>query len=518
MKNKTKYIISGLLILAISACTKKDLTNLQPDGMITPSTFYITDEQAMEALYAAYDPLQFEVWTGSTFMWGSIASDDATAGGADQSDQLDFQLVDRFQLTPYTSKDQNNWQAYKQWWQLVARSNYVIYNMKLNDDIAKSAIDQAYFLKAFGYFQLTRLYGGLPIIDKVPISTDKFPRASQTETWAAIERYLNKALADGKMPVRSLGADPDDGEATLAAAQTLLGKVYLYEGKYQECINILKQVDGNSQYSLEPIFMNVFAPGNKHGKESIFEINFSNINYNSAGWDNTANSNTIYTLLAPRTDGTQEIPAPATFSWGWGMNQPTQKLAAAFDAMGDTARKNHSMVSSDSINNIFAMAGKTTIFQNSETGWWDLKHARQKGWFAATNQVNQNLIVFRLADVYLMLAEAYNKTGDDNNALLYLNKVRVRAKLSAASGSGSDLLQKIKDERRLELCLEGDRYFDLVRWGDAATVLTAESYEPSASSFASGTPGTVTNGLFPIPQQEINAYGNTANFTQNPGY
>lgn len=103
MKNKIKYILCGFLFLAFSACTKDDL-NLKPDGLITPATFYITDQQAMEALYAAYDPLQFEVWTGSTFMLGSIASDDATAGGADESDQLDFQLVDRFQLTAYTSK------------------------------------------------------------------------------------------------------------------------------------------------------------------------------------------------------------------------------------------------------------------------------------------------------------------------------------------------------------------------------------------------------------------------------
>jgi tetratricopeptide (TPR) repeat protein len=513
MKNKTIYILSILLLIAISGCTKNELLDLKPDGIVTPSTYYITDDQALEALYSVYDPLQFEVWTGTTFMWGSIASDDATAGGADNSDQLDFQLIDRYQLTAYTATGQNNWSAYQQWWQLVARANYVIYNMKINDDIAKSVIDQAYFLKAFAYFQIVRMWGAAPIIDKVPLSTDKLTRNSIPEVWAAIERYLTTSLVDGKWKILV----PGDGETTMAAAKTLLGKVYLYEGKYQNCIDILKQVD-NGQYSLCSKFSDVFNPAFKHGVESIFEINFSSTGV-GAGWDNNANSNTVFTLCAPRTSGNNSVPAPATFEWGWGVNQPTKKLAAAFDAMGDTARKNHSIISSDSIVKLFKNANVKDSMVNDENGWWDLKHARQKGYFTNTNQVNQNLVVLRLADVYLMLAEAYNMIGDNADALTYINKVRVRADLAPLS---SVSLQQIKDERQLELCLEGDRYYDLIRWGDAEKVLTAPVYltgPNAANSYAEGTPGTKTNGLMPIPQQEMNEYGkDTTIFHQNQGY
>ncbi len=512
-----KYILGVLLLMGFNACTKNDLLDLKPDGAISPATFYKTDEQVQQALFAVYDPLQWNVWTGETFMWGSIASDDATAGGADESDQLDFQLVDRFQLTAYTSKGQNNLLIYEQWFQLIARANYLICNIQISDNFAKSAIDQAYFLKAFAYFQLTRMYGGLPIIDKIPIATDKFPRASQADTWTAIEGYLKKALNDNLIPVRLGGQDPSDGQATLAAAQTLLGKVYLYEKKYSDAISILEQVAQNNQYSLEDNYSDIFSPANKHGKESIFEINFSEVNQ-GAGWDNLANSNSTFTLCGPRT-GEVSIPDPATFQWGWGMNQPTSKLATAFDALGDIVRKNNSIISSDSVRWYYTNDSSTVTFQNEETGWWDLKHVRRKGYFATTNQVGQNTIVFRLSDVFLMLAEAYNQSGNDAKALENFNKVRTRAKLASASGSGADLFEQIKKERRLELCLEGDRYFDLVRWGDAATVLTAETYEPSSSSYADGAPGTKTNGLFPIPQQEMDAYGaDTTSFQQNPGY
>lgn len=112
-----------------------------------------------------------------------------------------------------------------------------------------------------------------------------------------------------------------------------------------------------------------------------------------------------------------------------------------------------------------------------------------------------------MSDVYLLLAEAYNQSGDDANALLFLNKVRDRVNLPPVNKSGSELFQAIKDERRLELALEGERYFDLLRWGDTDRILGPLGY-------TEGTPGTATGGLFPFPQTEIDATG----YAQNEGY
>ena len=185
-------------------------------------------------------------------------------------------------------------------------------------------------------------------------------------------------------------------------------------------------------------------------------------------------------------------PETVTFLWGWGMNQPTPKLAKAFDDMGDLVRKNNSIISNDSV----LMVSPTTVFQNSLTGYWDIKHIRRRGFFRSATQVNAPIILLRLSDVYLLLAEAYANKSDETNALKYLNLVRKRAGLADATG-GADLLTKIKKERQLELCLEGDRYFDLVRWGDAAAELTGEEYDAGGKNYTTGKPGVSTNG--PIP-------------------
>jgi starch-binding outer membrane protein, SusD/RagB family len=503
---KNKYIILGLLIAAFSACTKEDLT-LMPEGRELDVTFYQNEDQLQQAIMAAYDPLQDIIWGGNYFMWGSIASDDAVAGGADGADQKSFQLADRSILVAYEDVTDNMYQFYRARFRMVYRANLIIKYADPTTAFGKTAIAHANFIKGLAYFQLTTMFGGMPIIDEVPAPEDRFPRATQEATWAAIEGYLTSAI-DG-LPARSGGVDPG-GLATKASAQALLGKVYVFQGKYSEAISILEQVASNGEYWLEPNYADVFWPGTKHGRESLFEINFTAGDGGSI-WDATNNGCAVFTLCGIRT-GEQGMAA-ATFLWGWGMNQPTAKLAKAFDDMGDKIRKNNSIISCDSVTSI----SPATIFQNSLTGYWDIKHVRRRGFFTDNTRVNANIILLRLADVYLLLAESYANNGDETNALKYLNLVRKRAGLADAAG-GSDLLTKVKKERQLELCLEGDRYFDLVRWGDAAAEITGEEYDAGGLNYSTGKPGISTNGLFPIPHKEMNAVGTDPGFPQNDGY
>jgi starch-binding outer membrane protein, SusD/RagB family len=506
---KNKFIIPGLLIAAFSACTTEDLT-VSPEGRELDVTFYQTESQLQEAILASYDPLQDIVWGGNYFLWGSIASDDAVAGGADATDQKTYQMADRSTLIAFEDKEDDLYQIWRARFKMVYRSNLIIKYADETSVFGKTAIAHANFIKGLAYFHLTTMFGGLPIIDKVANPEDKFPRASQAETWAAIERYFQNAI--NGLPERSGGVDPD-GLATKASAQALLGKVYVYQGKYAEAIGMLEQVAQNPEYSLEPNYADVFWPANKHGRESLFEINFTASDGGTI-WDQYNNGCAVFTLLGIRTGEVgMGTPQTVSFLWGWGMNQPTPKLAKAFDDMGDLIRKNNSIISCDSVLSV----SPTTAFQNSLTGYWDIKHVRRRGYFSSTTQVNADIILLRLSDVYLLLAESYAKTNDETNALKYLNLVRKRAGLADATG-GSDLLTKIKKERQLELCLEGDRYFDLVRWGDAAAELTGEEYDAGGRNYTSGTPGVSTNGLFPIPQDEMNSIGSDPNFPQNPGY
>jgi tetratricopeptide (TPR) repeat protein len=506
---KNKYIILGLLAAAFSACTTEDL-NLMPEGRELDVTFYQTESQLQEAILAAYDPLQDIVWGGNYFLWGSIASDDAIAGGADATDQKPYQLADRSVITALEDKEDDLFQFWRARFKMVYRANLILKFADETTEFGKLAIAHANFIKGLAYFQLTTMFGGLPIIDEVANPEDKYARATQAETWTAIEGYLLNAIAG--LPARTGGIDPD-GLATKGSAQGLLGKVYVYQGKNAEAIGILEQVAQNPEYSLEPNYADVFWPANKHGKESLFEINFTATD-GGAIWDQYNNGCAVYTLCGIRTGEVgMGTPETVTFLWGWGINQPTPKLAKAFDDMGDKVRKNNSIISCDSVLSI----SPTTAFQNSLTGYWDIKHIRRRGFFTSSTQVNADIILLRLADVYLLLAEAYAKNSDEDNALKYLNLVRKRAGLADATG-GSDLMTKIKKDRQLELCLEGDRYFDLVRWGDAAAELTGEEYDAGGKNYANGTPGVSTNGLLPIPQDEMNSIGSTPDFPQNPGY
>lgn len=504
---KNKYIIIGLLIALLGACTKEDLT-LDPQGKELDVTYYQTESQLQEAVYAAYDPLQHVIWGANPFMWGSMTSDDAIGGGGDLTDQKSFQLADRFSISAVEDKDQNLNQLWESRFKMIYRSNQIIKFADGTSEFGKVAIGHANFLKGYSYFELTRMFGGLPIIDKASNPDDKFGRSSQEDTWKAIEGYLANAI--NGLPERTGGVDPK-GLATKASAQALLGKVLVYQKKYSEAITVLEQVAQNTQYDLETDYAEVFNPANRHGLESLFEINFSSYGGGEV-WDQYITGNASFTICGPRTG---EVPmGGASFFWGWGMNQPTQKLAQAFDAMGDVIRKKTSILSSDSILSV----SPSTNFQNEITGYWDLKHVRRVGFFTGTTRVAQNMIVLRLADVYLLLAEAYTNNGDETNALKYLNLVRDRAGLLDATG-GADLFTKIKKERQLELCLEGDRYFDLVRWGDAVTELTGEEYDqPTGLNYTTGKPGVSTNGLFPIPQTEMDKIGEVADFPQNPGY
>jgi tetratricopeptide (TPR) repeat protein len=508
-------------IWLFNSCTEDDLTT-KPDGRELVETFYQTDEQMILALNGAYDPFQHVIWGGSTFMWGSITSDDAIAGGGDLTDQKGYQVADRFLADPVEDKDLNLKDFYALWFRMNTRANAIITYADETTQLGSLAVANAYFLKGMAYFQLTRMFGRLPIIDEVPDISSKYARAATVEeTWAATEGYLQKAIemtTGGKgLGVRKGQKDPSDGYATLGAAQALLGKVYMYQGKYTEAIEVLTAIYNSGEYALETDYEQVFHPGNPHGIESIFEINMTDKGAQSwNGPDN--NGNAIATLTSPRafSNNIKAFPDGIHMS-GWGMNTPTKKLVAAFDAMGDEVRKRVSVISQDTLQYQCDTAGIATAWENPLTGYYDNKHSLRVGFRISETQVNQNINVMRFADVILMLAEAHQQTGNDGLARTYLNEVRARVELAEVTSSGADLLSAIKKERQLELCLEGDRYFDLVRWGDAAKELTGEEYDAGGLNYTTGRPGVSTNGLFPIPQDEINAYGDF-NYEQNAGY
>ncbi|MBN2806731.1 MAG: RagB/SusD family nutrient uptake outer membrane protein [Prolixibacteraceae bacterium] len=513
MKAKYKYqqLLAAIVVFfTIGACTNSALELASTQE--TADAYYQTDEQVNMALVAAYDPMgwvwRLQQWGGSLKTWGNFASDDAYAGGNDVNDQPTYQAADIYTVSPVDIgfNLESMWRAY---FMGNFRANLIIDNVEPDTPYKKSAIAQAKFLKGFYYFYLSRMFGGLPIVDHVPLPDEIIPRSTYDETLTYIETLLEEAIASGDLQIREGMNDPANGLATLASAQALLGKAYLYHKKYDKAIEILKQVDANSNYQLENEYWKVFKGSNKHGIESIFEINFSM----SMGGGNEGNSD-IY-LMGPRGG----VTFNDTITSGWGFNQPTQLLVDAFMAENDMVRLHATVLFSDSLQAWYDKTmGKPSPINwvSARDGYWDRKHYPDPN-NAVSNAYNRfanNDIILRLADVYLMLAEAYVRSGNNGEALKYVNKVRERARLPLLN---TLTLADVKKERRLELALEAERYFDLVRWSGDPDQIDAD-HVLGPLGYANGTPGTKTKGLFPIPQSEINATYGEHKLVQNEGY
>jgi starch-binding outer membrane protein, SusD/RagB family len=529
MKNKKIYSILLVSIIGLFACKEKDL-ELTPTTQVS-SNFYLSGGQATDAIIAAYDPMGWVwssynngVWGASLKTWGNFSSDDVNVGGKDTHDQQGYQNAASYSVS---ALDQVNLIYMWRWYFTgIYRANLVLTNVKPDDKDRKAAIAQAHFLRAFYYFYLTRMFGGLPLVKDAPKFTDNFLRSSQDSTYIFIENELLNCINSGDMQSRKGFADPADGLATIGSAYALLGKVYMYHKKYNEAIDILSKIDSSGNYKLESGFWKIFKPSNRHGVESLFEINFSGM----TGAGNEGNAD-IY-LFGPRFSDDHSgrwgnTKSGDTIITGWAFNQPRKALVDAFWEQHDTIRLYQTVLFGDTLlAHTTPPKGRTYSWQNNKDGYWDAKHHPDPHFGTTYPTMQNNDIILRLADVYLLMAEAYVRLGQPGDALLYVNKVRKRAHLADLISVD---LTAVKKERRLELALEGERYFDMVRWYNYDETTKTANPDPDGIDArtlvgCTGTswiddkarPGIKSNGLFPIPRVELDRSNHL--LIQNPGY
>ncbi len=517
------------------ACKEKDL-DINSTRQ-NASTYYQYDDHLQNAIEGAYSWLQLESqrWGANGWLWGSLAGDEAFTGGGSAVDQLGYQETNTHTLTPDAPDITAFWQTF---FQGINSCNEILLNVDSTRDAAsQQAYAQGEFLEAFYYFYMARAYGGLPnLVALKTTPSTQVKRSTLDETYSFIEKLLISSISNG-IQQRTNGVDPANGWATLGSAEALLGKVYMYHATYIDesgtqhnnkqyytlAIKYLSLVASDPNYSLDPEFWHVFSPINRHGIESIFEVNFSiQSNPNASG-------DALPTLCGPRTVANQQIND--TIQYGWGFNAPRMALVELFKSENDMVRYDATILDTASLQAIHDLwLGKHDVLnwdihtpKETEGGFFGKKKYSDVRTIASAYGTNSNPAIYlRLADVYLLLAEAYNLTGDDANAQTYLNKVRARVGRAASSSTGAALLADIKLERHLELALEGDRFFDLVRWGDASTVLVANPLLPTIIDYndqniGSG-PKAINHGLFPIPLSEISRTSGSLVLTQNPGY
>jgi starch-binding outer membrane protein, SusD/RagB family len=493
MKN-TKYILCIALAVAMQPSCKKFI-DYKPvdDYQITADDYLKTADDYQKMVIGTYSPLQ---WIWADVVIGDVASDNSVAGGENATDQLGFQQID-----DYTIVANNSYliEAWKSCYEGINRTNYLQENKGKLDFTGKDALyGEVYFLRAYYYFELVRLFGDVPLfVDKrlTVAESGTFGRTPKADVYAQIEKDLTDAIA--VLPI----TNPQKGRITKYAAQALLGKVLLYENKFDESAAILENVV-SGPFSLVTNYGDIFLQGGENGSESVFEIQYSNISpfYD---WSNPGRGQGN---LAVQVCGIRNLTGNSPYGQGWSTNLPTADLANAF-AAGDT-RKAVTVLDIEAYKTANPSSNITYLtapYKN--TGLYNQKYLPRKGETSGQVELNylNNFRTIRFADVLLMAAEANNRAtaANDTKAQDYLNRVRRRAfgdNNHDIASTSAGLKQAIWDERRLEFAMEGDRFFDLVRTGQAATKI---------AGFVTGK-----NELFPIPQQEVDISG----LPQNPGY
>ncbi len=484
-------LLSGITLL--NACSKFVDYDPVEDYQITADVYFSTPDDYQKMVVGTYSPLQ---WLWASVVIGDVASDNSVSGGENATDQLGFQQMDDYKLVPNNDYLTETWRAC---YEGINRANYLHENKeKLNFSGKDALYGEVYFLRAYYYFELVKFFGDVPLFTEKRLTASdskQFQRAPKADVYKQIEADLTSAIA--VLPL----TNPQKGRITKYAAQALMGKVLLYQGKFEQAAIMLDNVIAGP-FSLVTDFESIFLASGENGPESVFEIQYSNL---SPFYDWT-NPGRGQGNLAVQVCGIRNLTGTSPYGQGWSTNLPTKNLADAFTA-GDK-RKDVTILDIEAYKTANPGFGITyLVAPYKNTGLYNQKYHPRKGETSGQVELNylNNFRTIRFADVLLMAAEAHNRKGtpDATKAQTYLNRVRQRAfgdNNHNINLTGTQLTEAIWEERRLELAMEGDRFFDLVRTGKAAQKITG---------FVAGK-----NEVFPIPQREIDISG----ITQNPGY
>ncbi len=502
MKMKTYKLILSLFAISIAISCSDEFVEENAPYQVNSDSFFLSETDYNNALIGAYDLLQA---TYVNVILGEIASDNTHAGGESATDVVGWQQVDRMQHTPVNDNLDDVWDFN---FAGVYRASYIIEN-EANDvefDSKAQIIAEARFLRAYFNFELVKWFGPIPIKPdgRFELGDElSLPRSPVEEVYTLIEDDLLKAIPD--LAVQA----PEVGRAPKAAAQALLGKVYLYQDKFAESAQQLQAVIDSGQYHLYGTqdgenFLDLFEFFVENGPESVFEVQYSGAQGAGFGCLQCSEGN-----VAVGFSGVRGYNGPIYVS-GFGFNLPTQETVDAFS--DDDLRKELSILDIEAWKAEFEAQGQPVTYTignqdpvTGHTGFYNRKYIPRENEREPDDNLTHpnNYRAMRYADVLLMAAEALNRGGiNDELARDYLNQVRERAGLEPVTSSGAALLDDIYLDRRLELMGEGHRFFDLVRTGRAADVI--DGFQPNK------------NEVFPVPFEEIQF--SQGNWDQNPNY
>ena len=507
MKKNAFYLITGLATIMLTGLSCQKFLTDTPKTSLTTGNAYQSATDIENDLAGCYNIFYVDYYQWENVMLSDNRSDNAYPGGGGEETFVD---EDQFKMPASNSHMYTDW---GQLYQGIARCNILLTqlggatNNNLTAERKNQILGEAYFLRAFHYFQLVKTWGGVPLellSNSADPSVTRKPRATETEVYNQIDKDLQMAVTN--LP-DAFGSDPTVNKvrATRGAANALLAKIWAQrpDRDYSKVLTYSNAVISSpAGYSLMPSYAALFDGSHYFNQESILEIPFI------AG---SANANWGVELFLAPEDGWQKYCVPS------------HDLVNAYQAAGDTIRQNANIV-------FWKVDANGAPIAWADENWnpcqdpavatpFNYKQKHADGWASG-----DDYYLLRLADIILLNAEAQNELGQTAAAATALNQVRSRVNLPAVSSalSQSDMRMAILNERRLELAFEAQRWDDLTRMGVATTVMGALNENKYTCN--GGTPSAPikityncdkNHWIMPIPQVEIN---NNPNLTQNPGY
>lgn len=489
---KKNILYFGLIIFMlflVTGCKKFITKNIV--GQYPETEFYKTEQQALLALTAAYEPLSFaHANNNRLWVFGDVASDDSE----NPIDQPDISLVDQLNINANNGNLEIMWGLL---YEGITRCNIVLKKVppiEMDESLKSRILAEAKFLRSYYYFELVNIFGDVPVVLE-PLNADQL-QIPQSPVKDIFEAVIEADLKDASSVLPEKYTAADVGRATKGAANALLTKAYIFQQKWDSAASTADKVISNNLYDLMQVYSQNFSAKFKNNKESVFEIQHLSAQDPNIG-------NELNQLFAPHIEG------------GYFFDEPTQNFVDEFEK---------------TIDGVYDPRLDYTVGRDSMP--WFNGETFSKDWAPATGYLTKkhqqplseipiplkgdadiNYVAIRFSDVLLWDAEALNESGRTSDALVPLNRVRKRARESylydaslpgfgtippgllpnVISVNPSDVRRAIQHERRVELGMEFHRYFDMIRWGSAY-----------ATAAMSERPNFVydINKHFPIPQIE----------------
>lgn len=517
MINLYRYTLLISILTLIVGCDDEFLDKQPLDREVT-SNFYRTEEQAFEALVSIYDALQYQSSPGVSWapfmIMSDILSDDSYAGGADANDGKDEDEFNNFNI-PTTSLIVHS--IWLKNYTGIYRANLFlekIEGIEASVEFKARTSAEAKFMRAYFYFELVRFFENIPLLTQTIKGPSEYSQTqnSPQEVYNQIALDLVEAINDLPEILPSEGL----GRISKWAAEALLGRVYLYyNGVYgadlvagdvtvdkAKALEYLEDLISRSGHDLLADYSQIFRLAGEYSVENVFEIGHGD----TPPWYDWqylrgAEGNLSAQMQGPRITGSNN------WNRGWSFGTVSQKLVN--DMTGDP-RMSSTILTEGELDGTLAVGYQHTGYYSKKYSS-DAEHWGSDGQFEHNRTCNYRVI--RYSDVLLMAAELGSGNAQD-----YLDQVRGRVGLPGIPATMDNIL----NERRLELALEGIRYFDVLRRGMAyaAQELTVQgvrgvNYQGDQQIFDTQFNPT-TRGLLPIPQTERDLSGGV--FVQNDGY